>query len=103
MNTAMCNYKKIIKMSYSFAGDVKSLKAGVYFIHIEHLHLDSPHFNASRPQGVTGHSNAQCSAGGQQKGIEEGPGPGRIYGECCPAGPCMLETFTRDENNCYLI
>lgn len=90
-------------MSYSFAGNVKSLKTRVYFIHIRHLHLDLPYFNASRPQGVTGHSNAQCSSGGQQKGIAEGLGPGRIYGECCPAGPRMLETFTREENNFYLI
>lgn len=73
MNTAMRNYRKI-KMSYSLEGDVKSLKTGVYFIRIEHLHLDLPHFNSSRSQGVTGHSNAQCSSGGQQKGIAERPG-----------------------------
>lgn len=76
MNTAMCNYKEIIKMPYSSEGDVKPLKTGVYFILIEHLPLDSPHFNSSRPRGVTGHSNAQGSPGGQQRASQRDLGPG---------------------------
>ena len=44
---------------------------------------------------VTGYDNARGSSGEQQKVMLEGPGSlDDSVGQCCPAGPGVLQTFT---------